>query len=62
MQLSSDVQAQVIEIQKEFKFRVYHDLYDQGYYVLNGSKYGADFAIYSGNKFAKNEFSCSPIR
>ena len=36
--------------EEDEKFLIFEDLYNKGFYVTDGSKFGADFAVYNGKK------------
>lgn len=35
--------------QEQLRYRVYRDLWNQGFFLSNGSKFGGDFLVYPGN-------------
>lgn len=35
--------------QEQLRYHVYRDLWNQGFFLSNGSKFGGDFLVYPGN-------------
>ena len=39
---------------QKIKYIIYKDLWEKGYYVANGAKFGGDYLVYPGNVMSSN--------
>jgi len=45
-----DLQKQkLVSTSNSFMFKVYLDLYEKGFYIMPGGKFGADLILYEGD-------------